>query len=93
MSSGKTPGSYAYSEASRRRFVEKLVMVGHLTPGMALPVEALANLTQHHQPCVLVYIGSVDALSTVATRGDVVETTGQFNSERACHGRSMALGM
>jgi hypothetical protein len=47
---------------------------------MAHPVEPLADLTEHVQPCQPVGVRQIDVLAPIATRGDVVEAAGEFES-------------
>ena len=72
--------THPLGQISFRCLDQQVIVIVHLTPGMAYPVEALANLTQYRQPCVSVGVGSVDILSTVTPRSDVIKTTGQLKS-------------
>ena len=55
-------------------------MVGHLAPGMAHPVEALAELAEDFKPADSIGVGQIDTFAPIATRGDVVDTAGEFES-------------
>lgn len=56
------------------RFNEDVVVVGHLTPGMADPVKSPADLTKHFQPRFPVCVGQIDIITHVTPRGDVAHT-------------------
>ena len=58
-------------------------MVRHLAPGMAHPVEARADLTEHAQPGQPVGVGQIDILLTITARCDMVKAPGKFKSEWA----------
>jgi hypothetical protein len=52
----------------------------HLAPGVTYPVEALAYLPKHFQPCLSVMVWQVNILPPVAMRGDMVNATGEYES-------------
>lgn len=53
---------------------------------MAYPVEVLADLADEGEPLLAVSIVQIDGLSPVATRGNVVQSAGEFNAQGAGHG-------
>ena len=62
------------------RFHHKMIMVGHLAPGMANPVKPDARLSQDIEPAQPVAVIEINILAPVATRGDVIEPACQFDS-------------
>ena len=61
------------------RFHQKMVVIAHLPPGVTFPVEALVALSQYPQPDFPVVVQQVNILLS-APRGDVVKTSGKFES-------------
>jgi hypothetical protein len=57
-----------------------MVVIGHLAPGVAHPVEALADLAEYLQPHFPVAVGQIDVIPTGTPRGDVVKASGKFKS-------------
>ena len=68
-----------------RCFNQKMVVVGHLAPGVAHPVKTFTGLPEHLQPCRPVLISEKNILTAIAPRCDVVDAAGQFNSEWTRH--------
>jgi len=60
-------------------------MIGHLAVGVAAPVEALADRSQHRQPVEPVFIVPEDFLPAVATGGYVVEPARELDAEWSRH--------
>jgi hypothetical protein len=56
---------------------------------MDRPVESLADPAQDIQPREPVVVGEEDVLAAVTAGGDVVQTTGEFDSEGTGHGRML----
>ena len=54
------------------------------------PREALDNLTQKLKEGDSIRICEEDSAAIVAATGDVVESTFEFDSQRPCHGFSLA---
>ncbi|MDO9400190.1 MAG: hypothetical protein Q7T46_01805 [Polaromonas sp.] len=61
-------------------------VVVHEAVGVAYPIEALADLAEEGEPLLAVSIVQIDRLSPVATRGNVVQSAGEFNAQGAGHG-------
>jgi len=57
---------------------------------MTDPVEARANLREHLQPHLAVGVVEIDVLPAVTPGSDMIKTTGEFESERACHRRRVS---
>ena len=57
-------------------------MVVHEAVGVAYPVEAPADLAKENDPVLAVSIVQIDGLPPVASRGNVVQSAGEFNSQR-----------
>jgi hypothetical protein len=82
-------GIYAVQLAHAQRkvgiggFEQQVVMVAHQAIGMADPAEAADDLTEHLQKQAAVFVVEIDVLPGIASGGDVVERTGEFESERA----------
>jgi len=74
-------------------FTQQVIVIVHLTPRAANPVESLACLTQNRQPDFPISIGQLDVFPSVSARTDVAKASGKFESWRACHARSMAYAM
>jgi hypothetical protein len=74
--------SHAVRKIGIRCFDDDVVLVGHLSAGMAAPVESLANLLEQRQP-VLAVAGVVeDVLTAIAARCHVVEGAGEIDAKR-----------
>lgn len=61
-------------------------VVVHEAVGVAYPVKTLADLAEEGEPLLAVSIVQIDRLSPVATRGNVVQSAGEFNAQGAGHG-------
>ena len=61
--------AHACGQIGLGSFEQQVVMVAHLAPGVAHPVEASADLPQHFQPGFAIGIPQIDILPPVATRG------------------------
>ena len=72
--------THAASEIGFGRFDQEMIVIGHLTPGVADPVTPLADLAEDFKPADSIGIGQVDIFAPVATRGDVVNAAGEFKS-------------
>ena len=72
--------AHAASEIGFGRFDQEMIVIGHLTPGVADPVEALADLAEDFKPADSIGVGQIDTFAPIATRGDVVDTAGKFES-------------
>lgn len=62
-----------------------VVVVGHLTIGVADPVESIADLPEQVEPEFAVGVGEEDRAALVAAGGDVVKAAGKFYAKGACH--------
>jgi hypothetical protein len=81
---------HASRQIALRRFHDQVIVIGHLAPAMTHPVEPFANLTQQLQPGQPIFIAKENGLPPITARGDVVQTSGKFNSEWARHKPSLA---
>jgi hypothetical protein len=72
-------------------FNQKMVMVGHLAPGMTNPVKARAHLPHHIQPEKAVSIGKINILPPVPSAGHMIEATGKLKSQWTRHVRSVPV--
>src|SRR5574340_86138 len=68
-----------------RRLDDEVVVVRHLAPGMAHPVEAGAHVSEDFQPDAPVLVGSENILAPVTPRSDVIEAAGKLDSQRSGH--------
>ncbi len=84
--------AHACGEVAVGGFDEQVVVVTHLTVGVADPVEAFADVPQHIQPQIPIFLFEVDILPPVATLGDVVEGTGKLYAQRSAHAMSLPPG-
>jgi hypothetical protein len=78
--------THPLGEVGFRGFDDQMVVIGHLAPGVAVPIESLANGAQDGEPLESVGIVEEDVLTPVTSRGDVVETAGKFDAQGAGHG-------
>ncbi len=67
------------------RFNDQMVVIGHLAPGVDRPVVALADLRQDVEPDLPVGIVQINIFPPITARRDMVQTTGEFQSERTRH--------
>ena len=63
----------------------EVVVVSHLAIGMAAPIELLADILEYREPLRPVVFVKVDVLTTIATRGHMVEAASKFDTERSGH--------
>ena len=72
--------AHAASEIGFGRFDQEMIVIGHLTPGVADPVEALADLAEDFKPADSIGVGQIDTFAPIATRGDMINAAGKFKS-------------
>jgi hypothetical protein len=65
-----------FGQVRLRRLDDGVLMVRHLAVGMAAPVEPLTHVAEEVEPSSAVYIVTIDGLTPIAARGDVVEPAG-----------------
>ena len=70
----------------------KLVVVTHQPVGQQLGVEAVHRLGKHRQKCMSIPVVNKDRFAPVASRSNVVERTGELDSQWAGQARGL-LGL
>ena len=73
--------------------VPRVIVIAHLAPRMDQPVVALAGLRQCREPRFAVGVIVIDVLTPVTARGDVIETTGNFETKGTSHYSRIASEM
>jgi len=77
--------SHANGEIAVRGLDEKVVMVGHEAVSVADPVVPFVDVLKGIEEVQAVLVVFEDGFFLVPARGDVVDSTGIFDSERAGH--------
>lgn len=70
--------THAGREIAFGGFNDQMIVIGHLAPGVYLPVEALAALRQNLEPGEAILIVLVDIFPAVTARGDMVESASKL---------------
>jgi hypothetical protein len=52
---------------------------------VAHPIKPLADLAENRQPGTAVILGEIDVFTPITTTGDVIKTSGQFDSQGSRH--------
>ena len=73
--------SHASAQIAFDRLHDDVEVVVHEAVGVAYPVEAPADLAKEGEPVLAVSIVQIDGLPPVASRGNVVQSAGEFNSQ------------
>ena len=77
--------SHASAQIALDRLHDDVEVVVHESVGVAYPVEAPADLAKEGEPALAVSIVQIDGPPPVATRGNVVQRAGEFNSQESRH--------
>jgi hypothetical protein len=67
------------------RLDDEVIVVGHLAPGVAAPVETAAHLAQHDEPVRAVLIVAIDRLAPITARGHMVQPASELDAEGSGH--------
>ena len=59
-----------------------MIVIGHLAPSMACPIEPFTNVTENFQLYVPISLAEENVLATITARGYMIETARQFYSSR-----------
>ena len=65
---------HPYGKIALHGFDEQMVMIGHLAPCMADPIEAPACLSKHVKPQQPITVVKIDVFAPVTTGSDVIQT-------------------
>jgi len=76
--------AHPLGEIRIRRLNEQVIMVAHQAVGVHQPVEPMTDTAKHIQEEMAVPSAEADVLSTVTTRGDVVQGARVFESKWSC---------
>ena len=71
--------AHAQGEIAFDCFNHDVVVIRHLAPGVAHPIEASANLAERLKPCTPISVIEINVLAPVTTRSDVVQASSQFD--------------
>lgn len=74
--------AHSSGEVAIWRFQKQVVMVAHHAVGMGRPVEPFTDLFKHFEKEFAITIVQTNIFLPVAARGDMVERTGKFDSQR-----------
>ena len=66
-------------------FDNKMVVIGHFSPGVTDPVEAPACLSKDVQPQEADAVIKINIFPTVASGRDVIKTASKFDTQKPCH--------
>lgn len=84
--------AHALRQIAIGRFDQQMVVIAHQAVGMHHPVERQHDLAQHLQKARAVNIILVDRLTSVATRGHVVQRPFKLNADRSSHAAEITPG-
>ena len=72
--------THAFREIPFNRFHNNMIVVGHLAPSMAYPIESFTYITKYFQPGLAIRNAKVNILTVITTRGHMIEAARQFYS-------------
>ena len=81
--------AHAPRQVSVRRRHQQVIVIRHLAPCMAAPVEPIAHPPEDIELGLAIVIAEIDRLTPVAPGCNVVQAAGQFHSKRSCHGSTL----
>jgi hypothetical protein len=70
-------------------FQKQVVVVGHQTEAVDSSSVAFRGGSEIVEKFLVVVFGLEDRSPLITTRGDMVESAGEFNPERSCHGNTL----
>lgn len=70
--------AHALRQIGFRRLDQDVVMVRHLAPGMANPIEAFAYVAEHFEPGFTIGASEINILAPISAGGDVIYPASQF---------------
>lgn len=72
--------AHPLGEIGLGRLDQDVIVIAHLAPGMAGPIETRTDIREHYQPDLSIRISQVNVFPPIPTRGDVIQPTGKFKS-------------